>query len=270
VKTKKLSNTRAAKHALAAALFPVLMICAMGAVAGEASGDKPIDNGTDPTKFANTVEAKYEYLNLRQGIDSGTLRLTWWMPLGDKRDYSLRFRLPVAMNDVFDNNSHGMGDAAVQLQHVFGLSRQGAFVWQAEATFDTASRAELGTGKNVFSGTFIYARFLSGGAIFAPAIKQSNSFSGQSSRRAVNTTTFDFYYVPKMADPRNLITVDPALSLDWKNNTGFASLAVTAGRVIGPSFIGGNGIVFVKPTVFAGKERPGSWGVEVGYKIIGF
>jgi hypothetical protein len=270
METMILSKARASVNGLTAALLPLLMTCAAGVTAGQASGDKPIDNGTDPTKFANTVEAKYEYLDLRNGVDSGTLRLSWWMPLGDKRDYSLRFRLPVAMNDVFGNDSHGVGDAAVQLQHVFGLSRQGAFVWQAEATFDTASRAELGTGKNVVSGTFIYARFLDGGAIFAPAVKQSNSFSGQSSRRTVNATTFDFYYVPRMADPRNLITVDPALSLDWENNSEFASLAVTAGRVIGPSFIGGNAIVFVKPTVFAGKERPGNWGIEVGYKIIGF
>lgn len=40
-------------------------------------------------------------------------------------------------------------------------------------------------------------------------------------------------------------------------------------RVIGPAF-GGNGIVFVKPSVFAGGDRPGKRGIELGYKIIGF
>ena len=34
--------------------------------------------------------------------------------------------------------------------------------------------------------------------------------------------------------------------------------------------LGGNGILFVKPSVFAGSDKPGTWGLEVGYKVIGF
>jgi hypothetical protein len=98
---------------------------------------------------------------------------------------------------------------------------------------------------------------------------QSNSVSGQARRADVNTTTFDFYYVPKLADPRNLITVDPAVNLDWENDKEFLSLAVTYGRVTGPAF-GGIGIVTVKPTVFAGGDRPADWGIEIGYKLLGF
>jgi hypothetical protein len=41
------------------------------------------------------------------------------------------------------------------------------------------------------------------------------------------------------------------------------------GRVVGPAF-GGNGILFIKPSVFVGSDRPGSWGLEVGYKVLGF
>jgi hypothetical protein len=41
------------------------------------------------------------------------------------------------------------------------------------------------------------------------------------------------------------------------------------GRVTGPAF-GGNGILFVKPSVFVGGDRPSSWGVEVGFKVLGF
>jgi hypothetical protein len=33
---------------------------------------------------------------------------------------------------------------------------------------------------------------------------------------------------------------------------------------------GGNGILFIKPSVFVGSDRPGSWGLEVGYKVLGF
>ena len=231
--------------------------------------DKPLDNGTDPTRFARLAEAKFEYLDLKGGFGSSTLRLSFTQPLGERRDYSLRFRAPVASVDVAGNRDYGVGDASLQLAHVFGVTPHHGFVAQGELSLNTASRPELGTGKNVFKGTLIYARFLDDGAIFAPAFVQSNSLSGDAGRPTVNTTTLDFYYVPKFADPRNLVTFDPAVNVDWENDKRYLSLQVTLGRVVG-SALGGNLIVFVKPSVFAGGDRPSQWGVELGFKILGF
>jgi hypothetical protein len=242
--------------------------CALAAATARAQ-DKPANNGTDPTKLTTIAQPTYEYLDLLGGFESGVLRLNYTQPFGEKSDYSLRLRVPVQMNDVLGNAGHDLGDASVMLTHVFGLTRTHGWVVQGEAVFDTAARPELGTGKNVLKGTLIYARFLPTGAIFAPAVVQSNSVSGQARRADVNTTTFDFYYVPKLADPRNLITVDPAVNFDWENDKEFLSLAVTYGRVTGPAF-GGIGIVTVKPTLFAGGDRPADWGIEIGYKLLGF
>lgn len=111
--------------------------------------------------------------------------------------------------------------------------------------------------------------FLTGGHIFAPAAVQTKSLGGNSARAKVNNTVFDFYYVPRLSDPKTFVTVDPALSFDWEREKTFASLAVTLGRAIGPAF-GGNAQVFIKPSVFGGGERPANRGVEVGYKVIGF
>ncbi len=230
---------------------------------------RSIDNGSDPSRISTLAEAKYEYLDLQNGFSSGTLRLSYIQPFGEGQDYSVRLRAPITFVDVLDNNNHDLGDVSVQFAHVFGLTKKHGFIWQEEMVFDTASRPELGTGQNVLKSTFIYAKFLEGGAIFAPAVVQSNSLWGDDDRADVNFTTFDFYYVPKLKDPRNLITVDPSLNFDWENDKQFAGLAVTFGRVIGPAF-GGNGIVIVKPSVFAGGDKPGSWGIELGYKIIGF
>jgi hypothetical protein len=249
------------------------ILCALALaypIAGFAQeAEKPLDNGTDPSRFNTVAEAKYEYLDLQNGFSSGTLRLTYIRPFGERQDYSIRLRAPISAVDALGNDDHELGDVSVQLAHVFGLTESHGFVWQAEMVFDTASRVELGTGQNVLKGTLIYAKFLEGGAIFAPAIVQSNSLWGEDDRADVNSTTFDFYYVPKLKDPRNLITLDPSLNFDWENDKQFAGLAVTFGRVIGPAF-GGNAILSVKPSVFAGGDRPGSWGIEVGYKIIGF
>jgi len=236
-----------------------------GCVAQETS----VENGTDPTKLLTTAEAKYEYLDLENGIGSGSLRLSFTQPLGEKQDYSLRLRVPINQVDIPGSGSHDLGDASLQLAHVFGLTRKHAFVLQAEAIFDTAARPELGTGKNALKGTLIYAKFLTGGNIFAPALVQTNSLGGQDSRADINTTTLDFYYVPKLADSRNLVTFDPALNFDWETDREYLSLAVTMGRVLGPQ-LGGTGVAFVKPSLYAGGQRPATWGIELGYKVIGF
>lgn len=251
----------------AAALFAAL--ASTGLYAQDAEAPKAVDNGTDPTKLLTVAEAKYEYLDLQNGFSSGTLRLSYTTPLDDAQSYALRVRVPVTYVDVLGDDSYDIGDASLELTHVFGLSKKGAYVAKGELIFDTAGRPELGTGQNVFKGTFIYAKFLEGGNIFAPALVQSNSLWGDGNRPDVNSTTIDFYYVPKLANPKNLITYDPALNFDWENDKQFFSLAITFGRVLGPQ-LGGNGILFAKPSVFAGSDRPSSWGLEVSYKVIGF
>jgi hypothetical protein len=253
----------------AMAMAPRLSAAAEAAPAGGAAPSAAAANGTDPTAFLAVAEAKHEYLDLNQGVASGTLRLTWTQPIDAAKKWALIARVPFASVDAGGNDDFDLGDASLKLSHVYGLTKTHAWVAQGELIFDTAARPELGTGKHVFKGTLIYARFLQNGAIFAPAWVQSNSLGGQDRRAPVNATTFDFYYVPKMADPRNLVTYDPALNFDWQTNKAFFSLSVTAGRVLGKAF-GGNAIAFFKPTVFAGGDRPGSWGIEVGYKVLGF
>ena len=176
------------------------------------------ENGTDPTQLLTVAEAKHEYLDLNQGISSGTLRLTWTQPIDAARKWAVITRVLVTSIDAGGNDSFDIGDASLKISHVYGLTKTHAWVAQGELIFDTAARPELGTGKDVFKGTLIYARFLKNGAIFAPAWVQSNSVAGQERRDGVNITTFDFYYVPKMADPRNLITYDPALNFDWQSD----------------------------------------------------
>jgi hypothetical protein len=251
-------------------LIPLVLAAALLACTQAHAQEQPAsaDNGTDPTKFTTIAEAKYEYLDLNGGFSSDTLRLSYTQPFAGAR-WNVRARLPVTAVDVFGNHGYDVGDFSVEFAHLFGLNKKGAFVAKGELVFDTAARPELGTGQNVLKGTLIYAKFLKGGNIFAPAVVQSNSLWGDGNRAKVNFTTFDFYYVPHLKNPRNLITYDPALNFDWENNKTFASLAITFGRVLGPQ-LGGKGIVFVKPSVFAGGERPSSWGIELGYKVIAF
>ncbi|MCV2351804.1 hypothetical protein [Paucibacter sp. Y2R2-4] len=59
----------------------VALVLATNAQAQQAA-EAAVDNGTDPTKFSNAVFANYEYLDLHKGINSGTLRLNYFTPLG--------------------------------------------------------------------------------------------------------------------------------------------------------------------------------------------
>jgi hypothetical protein len=253
------------KHTL---LFALL--CTFGAAASaKAADESKIDNGTNPTVQSSSAGASFEYLDLGSGINSQALKLTYVTPFGANKDYSLLIRVPVQAVGGIGNGSYGIGDTFLRVSRVFGVTSERGLVLQGEMVFDTASRDELGTGQNVFKGTFIYAKFLKNGDIFAPAIVQSNSLWGDDNRADINSTTLDFYYVPKLANPKNLLTLDPSLNFDWENNREFAGFAITLGRVLGP-MLGGNGIVTIKPSVFAGSERPSDWGVEVGFKVIGF
>lgn len=229
---------------------------------------RPENNGTDPTRVSRTVQAKYEYLALRDGFTSQTLRLWYTQPLGS--GFSAVFKLPVTRVDVFGNSGTGLGDVSIQVGKVFGLSREGGNVLQAEVFFDTATRPELGAGNSVLKATYIRAIFLQDGGILAPSFVQNVSLRGGDDRPKVNFTTVDLYYVPKMDDPRNLVTFDPNVNYNWENGNRFASLAVTLGRDIGPSPFGGNQFVLVKPAILVGSDRPNKWGLELTYRVIGF
>lgn len=249
----------------------VLAACICGLVPlAEAAQDQETapNNGTDPTRLTRTAAITYEYNDLAGDMARHAPRLDLTLPFGRGQDYSLRLRVPVVSNDVAGNDGFGLGDVSLTGTHVFGLTRQRGLVLQAEMTFDTASRPELGAGKDVFKGTFIYARFLPGG-IFAPALVHSLDVGGDRQRADVSITTVDLYYVPKLTDPRSFVTLDPALNFDWENDARFGSLAVTAGRAVGKAF-GGTAQLYAKPTVMFGHERPGDWSLEVGFKVLGF
>lgn len=250
-------------NAVACVCAAVAMLASFGAQS------KEVDNGTDPTKFSTGAGVQLEHIDLKAGFSAQTLKFNLTMPFGAKKDSNVRLLLPMVRTDVLGRSGYHMGDLSVKVNHVAALTPKYGIVVAGEVIFDTASRPEGGSGKHVFKGNAVYAMFLSSGDIFAPAIVQSASIGGDAKRAKVNSTVFDFYYVPKLADPKTFVTFDPALSFDWENNTKFASLAVTVGRAIGPAF-GGNSQVFVKPTVFAGGDRPGKWGLEVGYKVLGF
>lgn len=252
-------------RALVLAVHGVVGVSAVG----EDDRNQEPDNGTDPTRLSRQAAVQFEHLDLTDGFDSDTLLLSYTQPFGSKKNFSIRVRLPFTSVNVVDDESYDVGDLQVKLTKVTKPSASYGVVLQGELAFDTADRPELGSDRTMFKGTAIYAKFLDEGHIFAPGIVHSISVAGDDGRGDVNNTVFDFYYVPRLANPKYLATFDPALNVDWERDLEYLSFAVTVGRLMGSSF-GGNGQLFVKPSIFVGGERPRGWGIEVGYKLIGF
>lgn len=232
-----------------------------------AAEPKKENDGTDPTQLASSADVTLEHLDLRGGFGSQTLAFGFTTPVGVGN--SLRFRAPLVANDVLGDGSLGLGDVSVKITRVLKVTRQYGIVVGGELAFDTADRLELGSGKTVFKANFVYAKFLKGGAIFAPALVHSISVAGKDSRADVNSTTLDLYYVPRLKNQKLFMTVDPAIIHDWENDKTYGSVAVTFGQKLGKMF-GGNGQVFVKPSVLIGPDRGANWGMSVGFKVLNF
>ncbi len=235
------------------------------AVAGAAPKEE--NDGTDPTRLTSSADVALEHLDLRGGCGSQTMAFAFTTPIG--ANSNIRIRIPTVTKDLLGNDGLGFGDISVKLTRVLKVTRQYGLVAGGELVFDTADRPELGSGKTVFKANIVYARFLKGGAIFAPALVHSVSVTGKDIRADINSTTLDLYFVPRLKNKDLFMTLDPAIVHDWESDKTYGSLAVTFGRKLG-KMLGGNGQLFVKPSILFGADRSANWGAQIGFKLLNF
>lgn len=245
-----------------------------------------INNGTNPTLLTTQMGMQYQYNQINSTLNTGLLELLYTKPIGDGSK-AFRFTLPVSDSPFNRAPNYGgpsgansatglggdemrLGDISLTYFDVFHLTERNGAAFTAELFLDTAQTATSGYGQYAMETTLFYAWFLDNGSIFAPAWVQTFGLEGgNSSGVDVNTTTVDFYYVPKLANSKYYMTFDPAIIHDWENNDTFGSLQVTFGMLTGRAF-GGDGQVFIKPGVLFGGDAPADWSVQVGYKVLNF
>ena len=249
-------------------LFKVLTAAVLSvAAAGTSVAAEEVNTGTNPTLLATTASAQYKYNDLRGGTSTGLFEAVYAQPFGPARHKSLQVTLPYA-SGVLDN-SYALGDVGLKFVHVVDVNERRGFAYTAELLLNSADRPELGRGQTVAKVSGFYARFLPNGSIFAPALVHESGFNRDAGRARVNTTTIDFYYVPKLANPNYFMTYDPAIVRDWTADGSYASLTITFGRVLGKLF-GGDSQIFIKPQILIGPDRPVDGSVQVGFKVLGF
>jgi hypothetical protein len=89
-----------------------------------------------------------------------------------------------------------------------------------------------------------------------------------SDRADLNLSTLDFYFVPRLANRKLFMTVDPAINMDWETGRDFGALAVTMGYKLGP-MLGGRGQISMKPSIGIGANAPQDWGMLVSFQLLG-
>ncbi len=80
----------------------------------------------------------------------------------------------------------------------------------------TATEGALGTGKWMLEPGASAILFLSRQWIVAPALKQTVSFAGASSRADVNVTAMDLYVVWRSRSLQQWVILDPGAAWNWE------------------------------------------------------
>lgn len=253
-------------------IAPIMTATALAAAspswAQDTQSQSEVNNGTDPTRLTTSASLQYKYTDLGSGLSTDLFETYYSTPIGVEKRMSLEFRLPYASGPI--DSSYGLGDLSLKFTHVIDVNSSRGVAYTAKMSFDTADRPDLGAGQTVMELSGFYAKFLKNGGILAPALVQTVGLGDEDSGHSrVNTTTFDLYYVPKLANPNLFMTFDPAFVYDWKNEKGYFSLTTTFGVMTGKAF-GGDSQVFIKPQLLAGEDRPAEWSLQVGYKLLGF
>ncbi|MEV8465160.1 hypothetical protein AB0T83_00010 [Fluviibacterium sp. DFM31] len=245
-----------------------------------------INNGTNPTLLTTQAGIQYQFNKINPNLDTGLFEFFYTQPIGDgskalrftfpwsDSEFNSRPRLGDAAKAYAENPDIGaefaLGDISLTYIDVFYLTERNGAAYTLEFFLDTATTDFAGYGQYAMETSVFYAWFLNNGAIFAPAWVQTFGLEGGNDNGDnLNVTTVDFYYVPKLANPKYYLTFDPAVIHNWETDDTFGSLQVTAGMLTG-RFLGGDSQIFIKPGVLFGGDAPADWSVQVGFKVLNF
>ena len=228
-----------------------------------ASADK---TGTNPLNLQTEARLFNDYQRKPRGKYFNVTTAQYVMPFLEGKA-AVRFRIPLVASDLDGKSRFGLGDLNFRANYVPVATPKYGILVGLEASLNTASKETLGAGKNLLAPVFVYAMFLPGGQIFAPAYQQFFTLSGDRDRAGVNNGAFDFYYVKSI--PKGWWIVDPAVTLNYAQNTHIGGqVELERGFVLGAA---GKGVAswYLRPGVGFTKYRAYDWSLEVGYKIVG-
>ena len=255
-------------------------------LAASAATDKGDKTGTNPVNFQRDVRVYNEYLWLNTAGD-GNQNLTtleFRTPFaGDKWQFRTRIPYNKVTADVNDDgmddiDDSGLGDINFRLLTVPYLKGANAFAYALEVFLDTASEASLGAGTTSLAPIVFYGRFFRGGfgpwqkgGLFAPGLQYKFSVDEDEGRSKTEQAIIDINFLLQAEDGQSWFFAEPQIVFDLENDAEFAIMDFEVGWMMTkwkPDLAGHS--FYLRPTFTIGTDRPTDYGIEVGYKIIGW
>ena len=232
--------------------------------------------GTNPMNFTHDLRLYDEYRWLETEGDGSQNLLTteYRSPFAGGK---WQFRGKIRRNDIkadfnddgFDDvDEGGFGDTDIRIMTVpyLNMEKKLAVALGVEAFFNTASEEALGTGATsvapfIFLGIF---NPIGKGSIFVPGYQHTISIDEDRGRSKVHSGLIDMFLVKTWNSNKYWGYVDPQILLDYEAHTEFMLLEFQAGMMLGRA---GHSI-WAMPSFGVGKDRPYSFSLELGYKIV--
>ena len=257
-------------------------------LAESATSDKSDKSGTNPINFQRDLRIYNEYLWLNTAGD-GNQNLTtleFRTPFAGGK-WQFRTRIPYnSLNadlngDGMDNiDDSGLGDINFRLMTVPVLKGANGLAVGLEFFLDTASKDSLGAGATSLAPVVFWGHFFRGGwgpwkkgGLFAPGLQYKFSVDEDKGRDKVEQIILDINLLLMAEDGQSWLFAEPQIVFDQETNAEFAIMDIEFGWMMtkwwpdlkGQSF-------YLRPTftIGSGSDRPTDYGIEVGYKWVGW
>jgi len=267
---------------------------AEGAASSEANAEALAKNtddktGTNPVNFQKDFRIYNEYLWLNTEGDGyqNLTTLEYRTPFADGK-WQLRVRAPVYNmvtadfnGDGIDNiDDSGQGDLNFRLLTVPYFKGANAVAYAVEVFLDTASEDSLGSGTTSLAPVVFFGHFFKGGfgpwqkgGLFAPGLQYKFSIDEDEGRAKTEQAIIDINFLLTSEDGQSWFFAEPQIVFDLENDTEFAIMDIEFGWMMtkwSPDLKGHS--FYLRPTftIGSGSDRPTDYGIELGYKIIGW
>jgi len=251
-----------------------------------AAKDTSDKSGTNPINFQRDLRIYNEYLWLNTEGD-GNQNLTtleYRTPFAGGK-WQFRTRIPYSAltadlngDGIDDIDDSGLGDINFRLLTVPYFEGANALAFALEVFVDTASEDSLGAGTTSLAPVVFFGHFFRGGfgpwkkgGLFAPGLQYKFSVDEAEGRAKTEQLILDINFLLQSEDGQAWLFAEPQIVFDQETNADFAIMDIEFGWMMtkwwpnlkGQSF-------YVRPTFTIGTDRPTDYGLELGYKFIGW
>jgi hypothetical protein len=252
-------------------------------IAEQAAKDKSDKSGTNPINFQRDFRIYNEHLWLDGNQNLATVEFRTPFA-GGKWQFRTRvpfitsLRADVNGDGIDDIDDSGLGDVNFRLLTVPYFKGANALAFALEVFLNTASDDSLGAGTTSLAPVVFCGRFFRGGfgpwkrgGLFAPGLQYRFSIDEDEGRNETEQVILDINFLLQSVDQQSWLYAEPQIVFDRENDAEFAIMDIEFGWMMtkwwpdlkGQSF-------YLRPTFTVGRDRPTDYGIEVGYKWVGW